>query len=229
MPHTYWPTDNKLEVSKSKHRKRDFGINEKDFVFASFNQTYKIEKEMYDRWLNILRKTDDSVLLIYSKESRTKDNLTKYAVSKKISPSRIVFAKELPKEKHLARIRDIVDLSLDTKIVNGHTTTTDSLWAGVPVITVLGEHFASRVSGSMLGAIGLPELLTKSLDEYEKLAVSLAKDTDRLKALKTKLKRNIKTKPLFDTPKYTRGLEKAYRIMYKRFLEGKTPINIKNI
>ncbi|OGC49200.1 hypothetical protein A2W32_01835 [candidate division WWE3 bacterium RBG_16_37_10] len=226
MPDTYWPTDNKLRVSPRKYAREQFGLprrtaNDKTVVFGSFNQTYKIERYIFESWLRILKKVPKSVLYLYDTYGMGENNLIKFVKSQGINPKRIIFAKELTKEKHLARIRDTVDIALDTKTVNGHTTTTDCLWVGVPVITIKGKHFASRVSTSMLNAIGLPELVTNDLKQYEDLAVALATDPFKLNKIKAKIKKNIKTKPLFNTEIYTRNLEKAYTVIWKKYLNGK--------
>ena len=217
LPDTYWPTDNKLEIWNTKYERKDFGIPKNTFVFGSFNQVYKIEGNLFASWMKIMRKVPGCVLFIYADDLLARRSIIKNAREFKIHPERIIFAKELPKDRHLARIRDVVDLNLDTNIINGHTTTTDSLWAGVPVITVLGKHFASRVSASMLKAIGLPELITKNLNEYEDLAVSLAKNPKKLLTINSKLKMNKLKYPLFDTEKYTRNLERAYEIMWSDY------------
>ena len=143
-------------------------------------------------------------------------------MSRGIDSRRLVFADKLPKAEHLSRIR-LADLALDTRIVNGHTTTSDSLWAGVPVVTLQGGHFASRVSASLLNAIGLSEMTTHNLAAYEQLAVRLASHPDELESIKAKLSRNRLEKPLFDTPRFVRNLEKAYQEMWRIFIKGKGP------
>jgi len=142
-----------------------------------------------------------------------------------VDPSRLIFSIGIRKELHLARLK-LADLCLDTFNCNGMTTTSDSLWAGVPVITLKGNHFASRVSTSLLTAIGLPELITHSPKEYENLAIKLAKDPKKLDTLRSKLNANRLTKPLFDTQKFTQYLEEAYSQMWKTYSEGKKPANI---
>jgi protein O-GlcNAc transferase len=139
-----------------------------------------------------------------------------------VQSERLIFAEKLPKDEHLSRLR-FADLALDTRIVNGHTTTSDALWAGVPVITLQGGHFASRVSSSVLSAIGLPELITHSVEEYETLAVKLANNPVELQEIRQRLARNRLVAPLFDTPRFVRNLESAYKEMWKIFLAGKPP------
>jgi protein O-GlcNAc transferase len=133
-----------------------------------------------------------------------------------------VFAYKIKKAEHLSRLKS-ADLSLDTRIVSGHTTTSDSLWAGVPVITLQGSHFASRVSSSLLNAIGLPEMVTYNLDAYEKLAVRLASHADELAQIKEKLALNRERQPLFDTPLFVRHLEAAYQQMWRIFIKEGVP------
>jgi protein O-GlcNAc transferase len=150
---------------------------------------------------------------------------TRNAARRKDHAERLVFAKKLPKSEHLARQKH-ADLVLDTRICNGHTTSSDALWDGVPVITLQGTHFASRVSASLLNAVGLPELITHSLEEYEALAVRLANSRSELRTIREKLAKNRFTEPLFDTPRFGRNLEKAYKEMWKIFLAGEKPRRI---
>jgi len=224
MPNTYWPTDDKLPISDIKYKKTDFGIKENALVFASFNQPYKIEPEIFDVWMRILKSVPNSILWQWS-GYRARKNILKEARKRGVAKERIVFAKDLPKSDHLARLK-LADIGLDTTICNGHTTTTDALWSGVPVITTMGQHFASRVSASMLKAVGLPELITRDTKEYEQLAIKLANNPEKLTALRSKLSANLKTEPLFDTKKLTKHLEKAYEIAYKNFNKGKAPKKI---
>ncbi len=137
----------------------------------------------------------------------------------------LVFAGGLPKDRHLARL-GLADLALDTRVCNGHTTTRDARWAGVPVITIEGGHFASRVSASILAAVGLPELVTGSVDAYAALAGELSRDPDRLRRLRERLAENRPSEPLFDTPRFVRNLERAYGRMWERFVEGGGPRRI---
>jgi len=142
-----------------------------------------------------------------------------------VDGDRLIFTGPLPKDRHLARYR-LADLALDTRIYGGHTTTSDALWAGVPVVAIQGAHFASRVSSSILTAIGLPELVTHNLEDYEALGLELSRDPDALRALKAKLDRNRLREPLFDTPRFARNLENAYRLMWARYLSGEKPTRI---
>ena len=152
-------------------------------------------------------------------------NLGREAEARGITSERLIFAEKLLKADHLSRLR-CADLALDTRIVNGHTTTSDALWAGVPVITLQGSHFASRVSSSVLTAIGLPELITHSLEEYEARAVQLARNPSEQQEIRERLAKNRLTAPLFDTPRFVRNLETAYKEMWKIFLSGESPRQI---
>ncbi len=152
-------------------------------------------------------------------------NLRKEAESRGIAADRLVFASGLPKDRHLARL-GLADLALDTRVCNGHTTTSDALWAGVPVITIEGGHFASRVSASILTTVGLPELVTHGVDEYAALAGELSQDRDKLRRLRDRLAENRLSAPLFDTPRFVRNLERTYGRMWERFVEGGGPRRI---
>jgi protein O-GlcNAc transferase len=212
--------DKTQAISDKDWQKADFGLPDDGFVFCSFNHAYKIEPIMFDVWMNILRQFPRSVLWLAPTNKTARTNLRNEAIARKVESKRLIFAEKLPtKEDHLGRLR-LAQLALDTRIFNGHSTNSDALWAGVPVITMQGAHFASRVTSSMLAAVGLPELITRTLDEYEKLAVHLACNQDELQTLRKKLERNRLSEPLFDTPRFARNLEKAYKKMWEIFLTG---------
>jgi protein O-GlcNAc transferase len=226
LPHCYQVNDHTQSISNKGWKKQDFALPEPSFVFCSFNRAYKIETVMFDSWMKILQQLPDAVLWLQRENEIAEKNLRQHAETRGVDPERLIFAKRLPKDEHLARMR-FSDLALDTWIVNGHTTTSDALWAGVPVITLMGGHFASRVSASILTAIGLSELITHTLEEYEALAVRLAGNPGELKALRQKLAKNRLTEPLFDTQRFAKNLEKAYKEMCKIFLAGQKPRQIK--
>jgi protein O-GlcNAc transferase len=225
MPDSYQVNDDKQPISSKLYTKSDFALPTKSFVFSSFVQTSKIEPLMFNTWMKILSRVPGSVLWLWQMHPLTSEYLKKEAVKRNIDPDRIIMSDKLPKDEHLKRI-GLSDLGLDTRIYGGHTTTSDSLWAGVPVITLKGKAFASRVAASLLSAAGLPELITSSLKEYEELAVELATNPDKLKKIKTKLTANLKKEPLFDTTKFVKNLEKAYELIWKRFTSGKKPIDV---
>ncbi|MBI5126889.1 tetratricopeptide repeat protein [Candidatus Roizmanbacteria bacterium] len=206
------------KTPKNKIKKSDFGLPEKSIVFTSFNQTYKIEKDLFSIWMEILKAIPGSILWQLETNSLAKENLKKEAKKKGINPSRIIFAARIPREEHLERLT-LADLGLDTFTYNGHTTTSDCLWAGVPVITLKGNHFASRVSASLLSTVGLPELITQSKDDYKSLAIKLASQPKELKKLKNKLAKNRLTSSLFNAEKFIKNLEKLYEKIWNDYLK----------
>jgi predicted O-linked N-acetylglucosamine transferase (SPINDLY family) len=222
LPHSYQPTDNRQPIPDNPPSRSEAGLPESGMVFACFNQEAKFSPQIFSVWMNILRAIEGSVLWLLSLNRQAAENLRREASSRGISPERIVFARPLPRDKHLARI-PVADLFLDTLPYNAHATSCDALWAGLPVLTCIGQTFAGRVAASGLHALGLTELVTDSLPEYEKLAIALAQDPARLAAIREKLKRNRFTEPLFDTPRYTRNLESAYIGMYQRQRHGLPP------
>ncbi len=222
MPHCFQVNDNTQAISDKEWKPADFGLPQDGFVFCSFNQAYKIEPVMFDVWMDILRQVPGSILWLAHASETVKRNLRLEAHARGVMPERLVFAERLPlKADHLARHR-LADLALDTRIYNGHTTTTDALWAGVPMITLQGGHYASRASSSILTAIGLPELIAQSPEAYKDLAVHLANHRDELETIRQKLAKNRTTAPLFDTQGFVRNLETAYKEMWKSFHAGKT-------
>jgi len=225
MPHCYQVNDYRQPISNKNFKKTDFGLPENCFLFCSFNQPYKIDPVIFDAWMKILHQVPESVLWLTFGNKIVEDNLRREAIARGIKAERLNFAERLPKAEHLARLR-LADLILDTRIVNGHTTTSDALWAGVPVITLQGTHFASRVSSSILSAIGLHELIAGSIAEYEALAVRLAYTPAELQEIRQKILKNRLVAPLFDTPRFVRNLETAYKNMWKIFLAGEEPRQI---
>ncbi|CAN5350037.1 hypothetical protein BH10PAT1_BH10PAT1_1010 [soil metagenome] len=215
LPNSYQVNDDSLEISEINYKRKDFKLPLNKFIFASFNGTYKIEPEVFGIWMNILKKVPESILWLYKNNKVAEKNLKNEAKKRGIDPKRLIFAKRLSREKHLKRL-SLADLSLDTFICNGHTTTSDSLWANVPVVTKIGKHFASRVAASILTAAGFPELITKTPKEYEELIIKIAKDPELLKSLKDKLEENKTTKSYFDTQKFTRNLEEVYINLWQK-------------
>ena len=218
LKNSYRPIDDKFEFKKNLYERKDLGLPDEIFVFASFNYLYKIEKDIFDTWLELLRETK-SVLWLLNSNTFAKTNLQKYAKKRRISPSRIIFAPLTSKDKHLARMCH-ADLMLDTYKINGHTTTTDSLYAEVPVLTLKGKHFSSRVSESALNGLSLEELVAPNLKSYKKLASILATDKKQYKKIKNKLIKNKKTSSLFNTKKYTKNLEDLYIKMWDKHING---------
>ena len=225
LPHCYQVNDDQQEIADRNWSRKALGLPDKGFVFSSFNLPYKIDQIMFDSWMRILQQVPGSVLWLFDDNQNARRNLQQEAANRGVESERLVFAQKIEKAEHLSRVK-CADLALDTRIVNGHTTTSDSLWAGVPVITMEGSHFASRVSSSLLRAVGLRELVTDCLEEYEKLAVQLASHPSELNAVRKKLDINRLKKPLFDTARFVRNLELAYTEMWRIFLEGRAPAQI---
>lgn len=223
LPNAYQINDRQQPIAEATVRRTDFGLSETGFVFVCFNQSYKIEPVMFECWMRILGQVPNSQLWLLEKtDGLAAANLRAAAEANGMDPERLVFAGRLPKDQHLARLQ-LADLGLDTRLYNGHTTTSDALWAGVPVIGHLGRHFASRVTASLLGAVGMPELVVQDLESYESLAVRLAQDRDALRAIRERLWHNRTSAPLFDTETFARHLEQAYERMWQTLLAGEAP------
>ena len=220
LPNTYMPTDDGRELSERSITRSEMGLPEEAFVFCCFNNNYKITSSEFDIWMRLLNKVEGSVLWLRKSNQISYLNIRNEAEKRKVDPSRIVFADRAEMNEHLAR-QKLADLFIDTFAFNAHTTATESLWAGLPVITKTGKSFAARVAGSLLTAVGLPELITETEEEYEALALDLAKDPKRLSKIRAKLNKNRLTKPLFDTERYTRHLETGYQLAYDRYFNGK--------
>jgi predicted O-linked N-acetylglucosamine transferase (SPINDLY family) len=225
MPASYQVNDRKRPVAQTPPR-RELGLPDGAFVFCCFNHSYKILPEMFAAWMRLLAAVPHSVLWLLDSSLLAKDNLRREAQARGVAPERLVFAPMLPHAQHLGRVR-AADLFLDTFPYNAHTTASDALWVGVPLVTRAGDTFASRVAGSLLSAVGLPELITRSAAEYEALALRLARAPRELKALREKLQRNRATAALFDTPAFARNLEAAYSQMWENYLSGSGPRSIR--
>jgi predicted O-linked N-acetylglucosamine transferase (SPINDLY family) len=214
LPNAYQPNDCKRKISHTLLSKSDAGLPEHSFVFACFNNSYKITPKIFDLWSAILRRVDNSVLWLLVDNSPARENLIKEAAARGINQSRIIFADRLQHAEHLAR-HQLADLFLDTLPYNAHTTSSDSLWCGLPVLTLIGKTFPGRVTASLLYAVGLEELITYTTEEYENVAVELASNPSKIELIKTKLIKNIPIKPLFDSNLYTNNLEAAYMKIYQ--------------
>jgi len=227
MPNSYMVNDSQMTPSSRNFTRENFELPGKGFVFCCFNSIYKITPETFTGWMNILSKVDNSVLWLSKTDNTTAtQNLKKEAKKLGIAENRLIFASRLDsKEDHLKRIQS-ADLFLDTLPFNAHTTTSDALRAGLPVLTLIGESFASRVAASLLNAVNLPELITSSQEEYEALAIELATNQGKLKTVKDKLDQNLPNAPLYDTPLFTQHIESAYKTMYDRHHKGLKPENI---
>jgi predicted O-linked N-acetylglucosamine transferase (SPINDLY family) len=223
LPDSYFASDDRRAISPRMPTRRECGLPEAGFVFCSFNNSYKITPTMFQLWMRLLQATPNSILWLRQVGPIAMANLRREAERHGVSPQRLVFASRVAENAdHLARQRQ-ADLFLDTLPYNAHTTASDALWAGLPVLTCLGETFAGRVAASLLRAIGLPELVAESLKEYEALALKLAHDPALLVAIKAKLGRHREVYPLFDTARFTRHIEAAYVTMWERYQRGMPP------
>ena len=209
MPNCYQCNDNTKEICKEPISRKEFNLPEKGFIFTCFCANNKITPKEFDIWIRLLKKIKGSVLWLYKSNQYSEKNLTYEAEKRNIDPKRIIFAHKLPLKKHLAR-HSLGNLGLDTFNYNGHTTTSDALWAGLPVLTKIGESFAARVSASILNSLGMPELITYTEEEYEEKALYLAKNPVELLRLKSKLNKSRKTSTLFNTEIFTKDLENKF-------------------
>ena len=225
LPDSYQPNDSRRPLSAKLSTRADEGLPENAFVFCCFNNAYKIGPAVFDIWMRILARVEGSVLWLLEDNPSASANLRKEAARREISPDRLVFARRLPLAEHLAR-HTLADLFLDTSPYNAHTTASDALWAGLPVLTRIGETFAGRVAASLLRAVDLPELVTATEAEFEELAVELARNAERYRALRKRLQQSRATAPLFDTQAFTRHLEAAYCAMFERYQAGLSPEHI---
>jgi predicted O-linked N-acetylglucosamine transferase (SPINDLY family) len=212
-------------VKNKKIQRKDFNIPNKKFVFGCFNTSYKISPELFNAWMNILKRVEKSVLVICEENSQVINNLRIEADKNKINNERLFFVKYLKKSDYLARYK-AVDLFLDTTPYNGASTVSDALSVGLPVITCMGKSFASRQAASLLHSLNLDELITESIFDYEKLAIELALEKTKFNNLKKKLNENLSQSLLFNNKSYTLNLEKAYSLVYKNFKKNIKPKDI---
>jgi predicted O-linked N-acetylglucosamine transferase (SPINDLY family) len=224
LPGSYQVTD-PCQDSVGTPSRAQLALPPQALVFCCFNDCYKITPGIFRSWMRILAQTGDSVLWLLESHPAAARNLRAAAQRCGVDPQRLIFAPRVPRAEHLARQR-AADLFLDTLPCNAHTTASDALWAGLPLLTCSGESFASRVGASLLKAVGLPELITRSLAEYEALALELGTQPARLAALRHKLAAQRAASPLFDTRRKTRQLEAGYRAIYQRYLDGQPPAHL---
>jgi protein O-GlcNAc transferase len=225
LPHAYLPNDASRKVQVSTPTREQCGLPTAGFVFCCFNNSYKIAPTVFEAWMRILRAADGSVLWLSRNDPLAAINLRKEAARSGIDPQRLIFADRVPSPtEHLARY-GLAGLFLDTLPYNAHATAVDALWMGCPVLTRVGTAFAGRVGASLLKALDMPELITSTAEDYERLAVELATDSQRLAEIRDKLARNHSRSPLFDTAAFTRHLEQAYRRMVERHRSGLAPVH----
>jgi predicted O-linked N-acetylglucosamine transferase (SPINDLY family) len=225
LPDSYQATDNRRPIAERTPTRIEHGLPASGFVFACFNSSYKIVPRTFELWVKILQLVDGSALWLLDDTAAASANLRREAAVRGLDPARLVFAPRLPAAEHLARHR-CADLFLDTLPCGAHTTASDALWSGLPVLTCLGETFPGRVAASLLNAAQLPELVTHTPEDYVALAVALAHQPAMLERLRRKLQDNRLATPLFDTPRLTRHLEAAYIAMRERSLAGLPPDHV---
>ena len=222
LPRCYQVNDGAQPVAHAHGSREQAGLPPAGFVFCCFNQSYKIDSQVFGCWMRLLAAVPGSVLWLLVGSDLARQNLRRHAAQCGIAPDRLIFTAGLPKPEHLAR-HGLADLFLDTWVVNAHTTASDALWAGLPVLTCAGNTFASRVAGSLVRAVGLPELVAGDRVQYEELAITLARDPARLAALRRRLAEARSKSPLFDTAGFVRDLERAFEIMWQRREAGENP------
>ena len=215
LKNCYQPNMKIREISKKKFKRKDFGLTDESFVFCSFNSNYKITPQIYDVWMNIIKKVPDSIIWILLNNSQTKNNLINETKKRGVNPNKIVFAERLPIDQHLKRL-ELADVFLDTYPCNAGATATDSLRMGLPIITIKGESFASRMATSILNAVNLNNLVTFNKKEYENLAINLGNDKKKLSEIKKKLTKSIVNSSLLNSVNYTIELENVYENMLSR-------------
>lgn len=225
LPHSYQPNDNRRLIAETITSRADFNLPENSFVFCCFNNSYKIGAAEFKIWMRILAKVNGSVLWLLRANKWAETNLRKEAANCGLDPSRIIFASKLPHAEHLARHKH-ADLFIDTFNINAHTTASDALWSGLPIVTKSGQKFAARVAASLLTAIGLPELITKTEGEYEQLILDLSMNSTKINDIRAKLAENRLKAPLFDTDLYTRDFERGLTKAYARYFKGLPPDDI---
>lgn len=219
MPYCYQPNDNTRKVGERPTR-TEAGLPEKGFVFCTFNQSYKITPEMFGIWCKLLDSVPDSVLWLLCPREDIQENLKRELQARHIESERLIFAPPLPQTQHLGRLQ-LADLAVDTFPYTSHTTASDALWAGIPLVTKMGETFASRVAASILHAMGLPDLVANNDEEYLNIVLNLVQNPERLEAVRNTIAAHKKISPLFDTQRFARDLEKVYQAIWVQEISGK--------
>jgi protein O-GlcNAc transferase len=225
LPETYWVNGSVSDIPQCSLTRRQAGLPEHGLVFCCFNKAAKITAPVFEVWMRLLAKVEGSVLWLLRDNAAAERNLRGEAAARGIDPNRLVFADRMERDQHLARHR-LADLFLDTMPYNAHTTASDALAAGLPVVTSLGSTFSGRVAASLLSALGLPELIAHSLAEYEALALKLFGDSNYRARTIARLEQNRKKFPLFDTDRFRAHLESAYQVMWQRWQRGEGPANL---
>tara|TARA_B100001939_G_scaffold347262_1_gene368328 strand:+ start:298 stop:2298 length:2001 start_codon:yes stop_codon:yes gene_type:complete len=225
MPNNYQVQNDDTKVAIIGPNKKELGLPENKFIFCAINNTYKISPAVFDVWMRILQRVENSVLWLLDNSENSKNNLRKEAEIRNIDNNRLIFTKRTSYEKYLAAMKH-ADLYLDTFIYNAGATASNALWVGVPVLTMAGESYSARMASSLLLSLGVPELITNTKENYEKLAIELSTNAEKLKTVKKKIMDNRSEKPLFNTKMYTRHFEKGLEKVLENYIEGNEPKNI---
>ena len=225
LPNSYQPSEKNRQLSEKKFNKKNLDLPNDTFIFCCFNTVSKILPVMINLWSNILNEVPKSILWLISDNDFAKKNLMIEFEKKNINKKKIKFSDKLPISEHLARIK-YADLFLDTFPYNAHTSCSDSIWAGLPILTIEGNSFQSRVASSLLKTSGLEELITKNEKEYVEKAIYIANNKEYLNNLKKKLINSRDTNPLFDNQTFTKNLEKAYSIVLEKYHKNQKPEDI---
>ena len=226
LPHCYQINNDRLEMASGTVSRESEGLPSEGFVFCSFNRPYKISEALFDRWMSILQRVEGAVLWLLDEKNDVNAILKEQAELRGVDPQRLIFAPRTSLDKHLRRLK-LASLALDTLNYSGGITTSHTLWAGVPVLTVPGKTYVSRMSYSLLSSMGLDELAVNDWQSYEDYAVHLATETDELKAIRQKLATNKETSPLFDSTRTCRNIERGYRLMWERYVNAEPPALIR--
>lgn len=222
LPGCYQVNDSKRKISERIFTRRELGLPDSGFVFCSFNNNFKITPDLFDVWMRLLNRVEGSVLWLFQDNLVAAENLRKEALARGVASDRLIFAERMPLAEHLSRHR-CADLFLDTWYCNAHTTASDALWAGLPIVSKLGNTFAGRIASSLLTAMDCVELIVESTQAYEELAYDLAKNPDKLNSLRLKIQKNRQISSLFDTTRFTRCLESAFERMVSKHRQGLLP------
>jgi len=225
LPDVYVPTDNTLPFSNEPSSRFNLGLPDSGFVFCAINNSYKVNQRVFDIWMGLLKSVGGSVLWLLETNKIVKANLEKEANKRGVTSDRLVFAKKVSHKKYLSQFYH-ADLFLDTFPYSAGATASNALWAGLPIVTKSGQSYTARMAGSMLNAIGLPELITQNEKDYEALILELATNPTKLAEIKEKLAINRSTQPLFNTELYTKYLENGYQQAYQNYFDGKLPQTI---
>ena len=222
LPDTYQPNEETKEISNKNIKKKDIDLPEDKFIFCCFNGHQKITPKMFSIWMEILRNAKNSILWLLKDNDYSEKNLKEFAKKENVDPNRIIFAKRLPLDQHFERLK-FADLFIDSFPYNAHTTCSDALRMNVPVVTLKGNSFPSRVAASLLKSLNMEELITNNLDEYKKLILEIYNNKNYHFNLKDKIVKRKRENNLYKSSVYTKNIEQAYFKIYQNYLNGMSP------